>query len=226
MARAIGRFGETFGKLPPGTGWAVQHVNGSLPSLIGFLMSGFIHPFLVSAGVVATAEIGDKTQLLALVLASRFKKPLPIIAGIFLATVANHSAAAGLGEWLGSLLTPTVLRWVLGISFLAAAIWMLFPDKMDENESVMPLAAYGALVTTFVGFFLAEMGDKTQIATIALAARFDTLVPVVAGTTFGMLTANVPVVLLGNGTAQRIPIRPIRVVAALIFVVLGARELL
>ena len=189
-------------------------------------MSGFVHPFLVSAGVVATAEIGDKTQLLALVLASRFRKPLPIIAGIFLATIANHSMAAELGEWLGSLLTPIVLRWVLGISFLTTAIWVLFPDKLDGSESATSTAAYGALMTSFVSFFLAEMGDKTQIATIALAARFYALFPVVAGTTIGMLIANVPVVFLGNGAAQRIPVSPIRIVAAVIFVVLGLRELL
>lgn len=226
MVRATNRFGETFGRLPPDTGWAVQHANGTLASPIGFLMAGFVHPFLISAGVVATAEFGDKTQLLALVLASRFKKPLPIIAGILLATVANHSVAAELGEWLGSLLTPTVLRWVLGISFLAAAIWILFPDKLDKSKSTTTLAASGALITSFVSFFLAEMGDKTQIATIALAAHFDALVPVVAGSTLGMLIANVPAVILGNGVAQRIPIRSIRIVAAVIFIVLGLRELL
>lgn len=189
-------------------------------------MSDLLHPFLVSTGVVATAEFGDKTQLLALVLASRFRKPLPIIVGILFATIANHAAAAWLGEWLGSLLTPEILRWVLGISFLAAAIWILIPDKLDDEDSATPLASYGALIATFVAFFLAEMGDKTQIATIALAARFEMLAPVVAGTTLGMLIANVPAVLLGNSVAHRIPITPIRIVAACLFVFLGVRELL
>jgi Ca2+/H+ antiporter, TMEM165/GDT1 family len=189
-------------------------------------MSGLLHPFLVSTGVVATAEFGDKTQLLAIVLASRFKKPLPIILGILLATLANHAVAAWLGEWLGSLLTPEVLRWVLGVSFLAGAAWILIPDKLDEDDSSTPLAAYGALAATFVGFFLAEIGDKTQIATIALAARFEMLGPVVAGTTLGMLIANVPAVLLGHSAANRIPVAPIRIVAAGLFVILGLRELL
>jgi putative Ca2+/H+ antiporter (TMEM165/GDT1 family) len=189
-------------------------------------MSGLLHPFLVSTGVVATAEFGDKTQLLAIVLASRFKKPLPIILGILLATLANHAVAAWLGEWLGSLLTPEVLRWVLGVSFLAGAAWILIPDKLDEDDSSTPLAAYGALAATFVGFFLAEIGDKTQIATIALAARFEMLGPVVAGTTLGMLIANVPAVLLGHSAANRIPVTPIRIVAACLFVILGLRELL
>lgn len=197
-----------------------------LPSPIGHFMSGLMHPFLVSTGVVATAEFGDKTQLLAIVLASRFQKPLPIIIGILLATVANHAAAAWLGEWLGSLFTGEVLRWVLGISFLAGAVWILIPDKLEESGSGAKVAAYGAFAATFASFFIAEIGDKTQIATVALAARFEMLIPVVAGTTLGMLIANVPAVYLGNSAAHRIPIAPIRIVAAALFAALGLHELL
>lgn len=180
---------------------------------------------LVSAGVVAAAEFGDKTQLLALVLATRFRRPGPIILGILLATMANHLAAGWLGEWLGSLLRGPVLRWALGLSFIAAAGWVLLPDRMPEDEGALAQPGHGAFVTTLAAFFLAEIGDKTQIATIALAARFEALVPVVAGTTLGMLIANVPVVLLGNSLAQRIPLRPIRLIAAAIFLALGIWEL-
>lgn len=226
MARATDRYGETFGMLPPvragRSGVSMVH----LPSPIGYFMSGLLHPFLVSAGVVATAEFGDKTQLLALVLSSRFRKPLPIIIGILLATVANHAAAAWLGEWLGSLFTGDVLRWVLGISFLAGAVWVLIPDKLEQSDSTGSVAAYGAFVATVASFFVAEIGDKTQIATVALAARFETLIPVVAGTTLGMLIANVPAVLLGNAASHRIPVVPIRIAAAVLFTVLGLRELL
>ena len=180
--------------------------------------------FLVSTGIVALAEMGDKTQLLSLVLAARFRRPWPIIAGIFVATVFNHAAAGALGAWLTSLAGPQVMRWVLGVSFLAMAVWTLIPDKLDEEETKAPrLGVFGA---TVVAFFLAEMGDKTQIATVALAARFDALVAVVLGTTLGMMLANAPVVLLGEKITRRIPIRAIHVVAAAIFAVLGVIALL
>lgn len=181
--------------------------------------------FLVSTGVVAAAEFGDKTQLLALVLAARFRRPGPIILGILLATIANHLAAGWLGEWLGSRLHGPVLEWALGLSFLVAAVWVLIPDRLSGNEQDVARIGHGAFITTLLAFFLAEIGDKTQIATIALAARFEALVPVVAGTTLGMLIANVPVVLLGNSVARRIPLRPIRLIAAAIFLALGIREL-
>ena len=190
-------------------------------------MTALLHPFLVSLGVVGTAEFGDKTQLLALILASRFRRPAPVIAGIFLATLANHLIAAGIGLWLGGLLQGAVLRWLLGVSFLAAAAWVLIPDKLDEPAAgARSIAAHGALAETFVAFFIAEIGDKTEIATVALAARFEMLIPVVAGTTLGMMAANVPAVLLGHSAARRIPVKPVRFFAAAIFVVLGLRELL
>lgn len=149
--------------------------------------------FLVSTGIVALAEIGDKTQLLAFVLAAKFRRPLPIIAAIFVATIANHAFAAAIGTWITSLLGPNVLRWVLGASFLAMAAWTLVPDKIDDDD--VPLAKYGVFLTTLIAFFVAEMGDKTQVATVALAARYDSLLAVVCGTTFGMMLANVPAIL-------------------------------
>ena len=181
--------------------------------------------FLISTLVVGVAEIGDKTQLLALLLAARFQKPIPIILGILTATLLNHAAAGWLGTWLGSLLQGNWLRWGLGISFLAVAIWTLIPDKMDEDEG-KPDHRFGAFITTLISFFLVEIGDKTQVATIALAARFDALVPVVAGTTLGMMLANVPAVFIGNAVAHRLPLKAIRMVAAGIFAVLGIAVLL
>ncbi|MGE3502817.1 MAG: TMEM165/GDT1 family protein, partial [Porticoccaceae bacterium] len=144
--------------------------------------------FLVATGIVALAEIGDKTQLLAFILAARFRKPLPIIAGILIATLANHSFAGALGAWLTALMTPQTLRWVLGISFLGMAIWTLIPDKLDEGDS--KVTRFGVFGTTLIAFFLAEMGDKTQIATVALAAQYHSFFAVVAGTTLGMMIAN------------------------------------
>ena len=175
--------------------------------------------FLVSTGIVALAEMGDKTQLLALVLAARFRKPAPIIAAILLATLVNHGLAGALGAWITSALKPEVLRWVLGLSFIAMAIWMLVPDKLDidaQNRS-----RFGVFGTTLIAFFLAEMGDKTQIATVALAARYGALGAVVAGTTLGMMLANVPAVLIGDRVAGKLPLRAIHGVAAAIFLVLG-----
>jgi Ca2+/H+ antiporter, TMEM165/GDT1 family len=179
-----------------------------------------VYAFLVSTGLVTIAEIGDKTQLLALILAARFKRPWPIIAGILVATLANHAAAGLVGALLGGLLAGEWLRWVVGLSFLAMAVWALFPDKLDANDGV--LGRGGAFVTTVIVFFLAEIGDKTQIATIGLAARFDEQVAaVVIGTTLGMMLANVPVVILGDRLAGRLPLAAIRYAAAFVFAALG-----
>ncbi|MFN5775714.1 MAG: TMEM165/GDT1 family protein, partial [Burkholderiaceae bacterium] len=160
----------------------------------------------VSTGVVALAEMGDKTQLLAFVLAARFRKPVPIVLGILLATLVNHGLAGALGAWITQVLSPGVLRWVLGLSFLAMAAWTLIPDNIEEDETHVAgrLGVFGA---TLITFFLAEMGDKTQIATVAMAAHYATPVMVVAGTTLGMLIADVPAVFVGNRFADRIPMR-------------------
>ncbi|MFA9439872.1 TMEM165/GDT1 family protein [Uliginosibacterium sp. sgz301328] len=176
--------------------------------------------FLVSTGVVALAEMGDKTQLLSLVLAARFRKPWPIVAGILAATLANHAGAAAVGHWITTVLGPDVLRWILAVSFLAMAAWILVPDKLDEDEASAG-SRFGVFGATVIAFFLAEMGDKTQIATVALAARYTSLVGVVAGTTFGMMLANVPVVFLGDKLVRRVPIRIVHMIAAGIFAVLG-----
>ena len=180
--------------------------------------------FLVSTGIVALAEIGDKTQLLAFLLAAKFRKPVPIIIGILIATLANHGFAGAVGAWVTTLLGPETLRWVLGVSFIAMAIWTLVPDKLDEDDA--KLAQLGVFGTTLVAFFLAEMGDKTQIATIALAAQYQSLAMVVAGTTRGMMLANVPAVILGDRIANRIPVRLVHGIAAAIFAVLGVATLL
>ncbi len=180
--------------------------------------------FLVSTGIVALAEIGDKTQLLAFLLAAKFRKPLPIILGILVATLVNHAFAGVFGAWLTSLASPEVMRWILGISFLAMAAWMLVPDKLDEGE--VELARYGVFTTTVIAFFLAEMGDKTQIATVALAAQYHAIISVVAGTTLGMMIANAPAVLMGNRIAERMPTRTVHMIAAAIFAVLGVLTLL
>ncbi len=180
---------------------------------------------LVSTGVVALAEIGDKTQLLAFILAARFKRPLPIILGILAATLVNHGLAGALGAWITSVVQPHVLRWVLGLSFIAMAIWTLIPDTMDEDEArvTQHLGVFGA---TLVTFFLAEMGDKTQIATVAMAAHYGTPLVVVIGTTLGMMVADVPAVFLGDKLAGRIPMRLVHAIAAAIFAVLGVATLL
>ena len=179
--------------------------------------------FLVSTGVVALAEIGDKTQLLALILAAKFRKPVPIIAGILIATLVNHGFAGALGSWITSVVSAATLRWVIGISFIAMAAWTLIPDKFEEGDA--KLARFGVFGTTLVAFFLAEMGDKTQVATVALAAQYHALVAVVAGTTLGMMIANVPAVLLGDRIAHRMPVRLVHMIAAAIFAVLGAATL-
>jgi putative Ca2+/H+ antiporter (TMEM165/GDT1 family) len=180
--------------------------------------------FLVSTGIVALAEIGDKTQLLAFILAAKFRKPVPIILGILAATIANHAMAGALGAWITSLMGPETLRWVLGVSFIAMAAWTLIPDKFDEDEA--KLAQFGVFGTTLVAFFLAEMGDKTQVATIALAAQYSTVLFVVLGTTLGMMIANVPAVLLGDRIAERMPVRLVHGIAAAIFAVLGVATLM
>jgi len=183
-----------------------------------------LEAFLVSTGIVALAEIGDKTQLLAFILAAKFRKPLPIIAGILVATIANHAFAGALGSWITSLMRPETLRWVLGISFIAMAIWTLIPDKFDEEDA--KLARYGVFGTTLVAFFLAEMGDKTQVATVALVAQYQAFFSVVAGTTLGMMIANVPAVILGDRIANRMPVRLVHGIAASIFAILGVATLL
>ena len=180
--------------------------------------------FLVSIGVVALAEMGDKTQLLAFVLAARFRKPLPIILGILVATLANHAVAGAAGAWITSLVSPEVLRWVLGVSFIAMGAWTLVPDKFEEDKSTA--THFGVFGATLVAFFVVEIGDKTQIATVALAARFHEVVAVVAGTTLGMMIANVPAVLVGERLTKRIPLRAVQAAAAVIFVVLGIATLL
>ena len=180
---------------------------------------------LVSTGVVALAEIGDKTQLLAFILATRFKKPLPIILGILVATLVNHGLAGALGAWITALLSPEVLRWFLGASFIAMAAWTLIPDKIEDEETQIAskLGVFGA---TLVTFFLAEMGDKTQIATVALAAHYAAPLLVVIGTTLGMLIADVPAVFVGDKLAAKIPMRLVHSIAAAIFALLGAATLL
>jgi putative Ca2+/H+ antiporter (TMEM165/GDT1 family) len=180
--------------------------------------------FLVSTGVVALGEMGDKTQLLALLLAARFRKPVPIIAGIFVATLLNHAAAGALGTWLTRLIDPTWMRWGLGASFIAVAAWMLVPDKADDLDEA-PKGHMGVFGLTVVAFFMAEMGDKTQIATIMLAARYNDLVSVTAGTTLGMMAANVPAVLLGDKVVKWVPIEWVHRIAALVFAAIGVAML-
>ncbi len=183
-----------------------------------------LESFLVSTGLVALAEIGDKTQLLAFILAARFRKPVPIIFGILVATILNHALAGAAGAAVAALLGPEAVRWILGLAFLAIAVWVLVPDS-DENLKAKN-ARFGAFGATLIAFFLAEMGDKTQIATVALAARFESLTAVVAGTTLGMMIANVPAVYLGERTAHLAPVRLVHAVAAAIFAVLGILTLL
>ncbi len=181
--------------------------------------------FFVSTGIVALAEMGDKTQLLALLLAARFRKPWPIVWGILVATLANHALAGALGAWVTTFLGPTALRWVLGVSFIAMALWVLIPDKLDEGDAVKA-PRFGVFATTLVAFFLAEMGDKTQIATVMLAAQYKAYLWVVAGTTLGMMLANAPVVWLGERITRRVPIRAVHVTSAVIFLALGLYALL
>ena len=180
---------------------------------------------LVSTGVVALAEIGDKTQLLAFLLAARFKKPLPIIAGILLATLVNHGLAGAVGAWITTTVSPEVLRWALGASFIAMAVWTLIPDEIEEDESQIA-RRFGVFGATLITFFLAEMGDKTQIATIAMAARYEDALLVVAGTTLGMMISNVPAVFAGDKLANKIPMKLVHGIAAGVFAILGVATLL
>jgi putative Ca2+/H+ antiporter (TMEM165/GDT1 family) len=179
---------------------------------------------LVSTGVVALAEIGDKTQLLAFILAARFKKPVPIILGILVATLINHGLAGALGAWITSAVTPEILRWVLGVSFIGMAIWTMIPDKIEDEETKVA-QKFGVFGATLITFFLAEMGDKTQIATVAMAAHYAAPLMVVIGTTLGMLIADVPAVLVGDKLANKIPMKLVHSIAAAIFAILGIATL-
>ena len=195
-------------------------VFGHLPAL-----ETILEAFLVSTGVVALGEMGDKTQLLAIVLAAMFRRPWPIVLGILVATLANHAAAGAFGGWVAQALGPDVLRWVIGLSFIAMAGWMLIPDKIDEDAAGSN-QRFGVFGTTVIAFFLAEMGDKTQIATVALAARYNDVVLVVVGTTLGMMLANVPAVFLGDKIAKKVSMKLVHSIAAAIFGVLGVLTLL
>ena len=179
-----------------------------------------LEAFLVSTAVVAFGELGDKTQLLALVLAARYPRPWAIVAGIFVATLLNHAIAGWVGAWVRGVLPEHILRWLLALSFFAVAAWALKPDKLDEDEKP-PSTRWGVFGVTAVAFFLAEIGDKTQIATVMLAARFESLAAVVTGTTLGMMLVNVPTVFLGRAASARIPFRAVRIAAALLFAGLG-----
>lgn len=182
--------------------------------------------FLISTSVVALAEMGDKTQLLALLLAARFRKPVPILIAILLATTINHGLSAVLSQWLTTVLNPTVMVWVLAIGFIGMALWMLIPDKLDdETDSINKWQRFGVFGATFILFFLAEIGDKTQIATVALAARFDSVFWVMLGTTVGMMIANAPAVFIGNKMADRLPISLIHKIGAAIFLIVGISTL-
>lgn len=176
--------------------------------------------WLVSTGIVALAEVGDKTQLLSFVLAARYRKPLPIILGILVATLLNHALAGAVGTWITAVLSPQTLRWVLGVSFLAMAVWALVPDRFDDDDAAAT-TRWGVFGATTVAFFIVEMGDKTQVATVALAAKYGSFGAVVVGTTLGMMIANVPAVLLGERLAHRMPVRLIHGVVAAIFALLG-----
>lgn len=180
---------------------------------------------LVSTGVVALAEVGDKTQLLAFILAARFKKPFPIIAGILVATLINHGLAGALGAWITAAISPEILRWVLGASFIGMAVWTLIPDKIEEGETQVA-KRFGVFGATLITFFLAEMGDKTQLATVAMAAHYGTPLLVVIGTTLGMLVADVPAVFVGDRLASKIPMKFVHTTAAAIFALLGIATLM
>ena len=220
MASAVPKLGKTFDHNAFETGRGSVVVN-RLSTGLGILMESL----LVSTGVVALAEIGDKTQLLAFILAARFKKPVPIILGILAATIANHSLAGALGAWITSVLNPDVLRWILGLSFIGMALWTMIPDKIEEEET-QSAKRFGVFGATLITFFLAEMGDKTQIATVAMAAHYRAPLMVVMGTTLGMLMADVPAVFVGDKLAYKIPMTLVHSIAAAIFAILGAATLL
>ena len=185
-----------------------------------------MYEFLISTAIVALAEMGDKTQLLALLLAARFRKPIPILLAILLATLLNHGISAVLGQWITTILSPNVLLWIVSLGFIAMALWMLVPDQLDdETDSINKWQKYGVFGATFVLFFLAEIGDKTQVATIALAARFDSIFWVMAGTTVGMMIANAPAVFIGDKLADKLPISLIHKIGASIFLLIGVATL-
>ena len=185
----------------------------------------FMEALLVSTGVVALAEIGDNTQLLAFILAARFKKPIPIVLGILCATIVNHGLAGAVGAWIMTTINPAALRWVLGLSFIGMAIWTMIPDKIEDEET-QAAHKFGVFGATLITFFLAEMGDKTQIATIAMAAHYGTPLIVVIGTTLGMLIADVPAVFIGGKLSAKIPMKLVHSIAAAVFGVLGVATLL
>lgn len=186
-----------------------------------------MYEFLLSTAIVALAEMGDKTQLLALLLAARYQKPIPILIAILLATLINHGVSAMLGQWVTTIFSPEILLWIVSLGFIAMAVWMLIPDELgDEEESINKWQKYGVFGATFVLFFLAEIGDKTQIATVALAARFDSIFWVTAGTTLGMMLANAPAVFIGHKLAEKLPILLIHKIGALIFLILGVGALI
>lgn len=220
MAQAASCLARPLTTLPPiWAGDALWSLEISRPRRI------FLEAFLVSTGVVALGEMGDKTQLLAFLLAAKFKRPIPIIFGILIATLINHAFAGVAGTWVAAQLGPTMLRWVVGVGFVVMAVWMLIPDKASGDLSGGK-QRFGVFGTTVLAFFLAEMGDKTQIATVALAARYHDLVPVVAGTTLGMMLADVPAVFLGGAFAQKVSMPLVHGIAALIFLSLGVMALL
>jgi putative Ca2+/H+ antiporter (TMEM165/GDT1 family) len=203
-------------------------VNGRGCVVVNRLKAGlgiFMESLFVSTGVVALAEIGDKTQLLAFILAARFKKPVPIIFGILAATIVNHGLAGALGAWITTVVSPEILRWILGLSFVGMAIWTMIPDKIEEEETQVA-TKFGVFGATLVTFFLAEMGDKTQIATVAMAAHYAAPLMVVVGTTLGMLIADVPAVFVGNKLADKIPMKLVHSIAAAVFAFLGIATLL
>jgi putative Ca2+/H+ antiporter (TMEM165/GDT1 family) len=220
MAQTARQPGQTFDHNASGrAGVALWFLHWSGPG------KTILEAFLVSTGVVALGEMGDKTQLLAMLLAARFRKPLPIVFGILVATLANHALAGAVGQWVADAIGPVWLRWIIGASFLAMAVWMMIPDHIDDDEAASKGLRLGVCGTTVVAFFLAEMGDKTQIATVALAARYDAFVAVVAGTTLGMMLANVPAVYLGDQIAKKVSMTLVHGVSALIFAVLGVLTL-
>jgi putative Ca2+/H+ antiporter (TMEM165/GDT1 family) len=191
------------------------------PACVGTI----VEALFISTGLIALAEIGDKTQLLAFLLAARFKRPVPIIAGILVATVLNHSLAGAIGALIVRNVNPAVLRWVVGVSFIAMAAWALIPDKIEKDEA-QRLQRFGVFGATLAAFFLAEMGDKTQLATVAMTAHYGVPVLVVIGTTLGMLIADVPAVFIGEKLAQKIPVKLVHIVAAVLFALLGVATLL
>ena len=218
MARAASEPGQTFDR--SASAWAGERVGHRYsPALETSLEALF-----TSVAIVALAEIGDKTQLLSVALTARYRRPWPIIAGILVATLLNHALASAAGAWVSSVLGPLVLRWVVALSFLAMSLWILVPDKLDD-VSARP-GRFGVFGTTLVAFFIAEMGDKTQIATVALAAKYSAFYTIVAGTTAGMLVANVPVVLLGDRIAKLVPVHVVRKIAAVLFAILGVIALI